>query len=782
MHKFILIMMIIILPNSILGQKLNVIVQDSANNQKVIGAIVLLELPSKTLSAITDTMGLAKFSFIDKKEISGIIRVSSIGYKQKILTINLVQSSDIMIVLQPDNVELEGVIVKANKPFIEPRAGRLLINIASSPLASVGNVWNSLRYTPLVSTSQSGNISILSQGASIFIDDKQLFLSGDDLKIYLESVSADAIDQIEVITNPSSKYGSSMGKVLHIHTKKTREYGYQGTINSEIGRRTYFPFASTNISMDWKQPKYIVQTRYNYSTRKIKSIENIETNSTYEDISDNSRFSHFLSLNYTYYLSKKIKLILSGDYSNANTQISGSLKELPQKPESLFIQNISERTGKTNFPSLLGALHYQLDTNKNLNLQFEYFLNKRDFNNQYIFSTFKEKIIVSANDIQEYTPRQIPTFTGSLNYAIELPKGTWEMGLKYNSLNLTNDNLALRKVGNELFLDERTLLYKYNEQILAGFINKTLGIKKFNLEAGIRVEYSSVCSENTNFQKVTIPYDTSYVNIFPTISIQYTSEKEYIWGISYKNTIDRPDYSLLNPFKKYDGNISFFQGNTRIRPAFNNMFDVSLYKNNWYAVLGILLAKDFISTLYLPNPDGKQLIQIYSNFPQAQIYFGNIGYSATVAKIWDMQHSINFYLAKATFPTIESVASTPGLNISSAHTFDLGKSWRFDAAIDYSIAQSDGFFRHRQTSSIDLTIQKKIISPNLTFKLGIVDLFMSNKSGSEALYSNFLYKSVSYSDVFATRFTATWKFGKQSVKVKNFINSENKSEKKRLGQ
>ena len=92
----------------------------------------------------------------------------------------------------------------------------------------------------------------------IYINDRKVHLSGDELAQLLEGSSANSIKSIEVITNPSSKYDAESGAVLNIIMDKNLTTGYRGNIFSNYTQGVF--------------PRYNAGMTHFYKTEKIFRI------------------------------------------------------------------------------------------------------------------------------------------------------------------------------------------------------------------------------------------------------------------------------------------------------------------------------------------------------------------------------------------------------------------------------------------------------------------------------------------------------------------------------
>ncbi|MEJ7913306.1 MAG: hypothetical protein WKF70_09140, partial [Chitinophagaceae bacterium] len=66
----------------------------------------------------------------------------------------------------------------------------------------------------------------------------QVFVDGQPTTLTLEQIPADAIESVDVITNPSAKFDASGGGagILNVVLKKNKKTGYNGNLRAGIDR------------------------------------------------------------------------------------------------------------------------------------------------------------------------------------------------------------------------------------------------------------------------------------------------------------------------------------------------------------------------------------------------------------------------------------------------------------------------------------------------------------------------------------------------------------------
>ncbi|MGF2414808.1 MAG: carboxypeptidase regulatory-like domain-containing protein, partial [Ferruginibacter sp.] len=174
------------------------------------------------------------------------------------------------------------VVVQAKKKFIEIQADKTVLNIENSVVAVGNSAFELIKKAPAVTVDKDDNLKLKGGIATIYVDGKPFYLSGEQLTQYLKNLQADAISKIEIIGNPSSKYDAAgLTGIINIRLKKNKQYGTNGSYTFGSGYGKY-PKINSALSLNHRNKKINVFTDgsigYSESFNKL----------TYNSIVDNS--------------------------------------------------------------------------------------------------------------------------------------------------------------------------------------------------------------------------------------------------------------------------------------------------------------------------------------------------------------------------------------------------------------------------------------------------------------------------------------------------------------
>ena len=204
--------------------------------------------------ALSDKTGLAEFENIPFG--SYFIKTSLVNHEKHFsstIILSAEQSSLTVAdaVLQPSVTQLKGIEVTGSKSFIQRLSDRIVVNVDNSVVNAGSSAFDVLERSPGILIDANDNISMRGRaGVIIMIDGKPSPMNGADLVNYLRSLPSNAIERIDLITNPSSKYDAAGNAgIIDIRMKKDQRYGTNGSVTAGYGQGVY-PKANTGINFN----------------------------------------------------------------------------------------------------------------------------------------------------------------------------------------------------------------------------------------------------------------------------------------------------------------------------------------------------------------------------------------------------------------------------------------------------------------------------------------------------------------------------------------------------
>jgi hypothetical protein len=724
----------------------------SADKTALDGATVyLLKAQDSTLvkTALADATG--NYSF--QKLGSGDYRLSAtmIGYQPYKSAAFTLQQNKIMepIVLIISGTELKTVNVTAQRPFVEQKIDRTIVNPEALISNAGGTALDVLEKAPGVIIDQNGGVTLKGKGVTIFIDDKPTYLSGADLQNYLRSLSAAGIDQLELMTNPPAKYDAAgNGGVINIRTKRNKVKGFNGGLNLNYIQGK---FARTNNNFN-----------FNYRAGKLNVFGNLSYNynNSFTDLTINRHFfdaagnllSNFMQNSYIrntgtnrlakigadYYLSEKstLGINLTGMYNTHHiaTPVTSRFSNAANTPDSTVLADNNQRDKFRNLGANLNYRHQYKKDGPQLSADLDYLNyytgNEQSFDNRSFLANGTPK---GSDLLTGSLPANINIYSGKVDYEHPLTGGL-KLAAGFKSSYIHTDNVAdyFYTTGGTTTPDYgKTNHFLYKENINAAYLNTSRDFKRFSFQAGLRLENTvSDGHQLGNAQKADSSFRRNYTNLFPTIYLQYKADTagRNTLSLNYGRRIDRPYYQDLNPFLSPLDKFTYYTGNPFLRPSFTDNIELShTYNNRYTTTFSYSSTRDNVDeTIEIVNG-------IYYSRP------GNIGKYTEMTLSFDGSFdpvkwlNIQFHGHAAQIHTVSDfytgTLDTKGTYyyVRPVFSFKTGKDWTLQLDGGYQSKITTAQFVIEGKGKINAAIAKKL-SPAATIRLVVNDMFYTFKT------------------------------------------------------
>ncbi len=192
-----------------------------------------------------------------------LLQASYVGRGSKPLALDITQDISLGALIIPlQNNSLDEVVVTAQRPKLERLADRLVFTVENT-VVSQGTSWDILKNTPGVIVNQD-ELLIRGENATVYLNDRKIQLSGQEVQDLLQGLSGTNIKSVEVIANPPARYDAEGGPILNIVTSKNIIPGYKGSINAAYTQAVF--------------GKYNLGTSHYYKTDKLNLFANYNIN------------------------------------------------------------------------------------------------------------------------------------------------------------------------------------------------------------------------------------------------------------------------------------------------------------------------------------------------------------------------------------------------------------------------------------------------------------------------------------------------------------------------
>ena len=769
-------------------------VKDVQNNAIPYANVLLKNDKSELVKAgISDDNGY--FNLKDVVSGSYTLEVSSLGFSLYTQKLNYDGSQLPLgnIVLQEDAQALDEVTVTAKKPIIEVEPDKTVFNVSGTLTASGNNSLELLRKAPGVRVDNDNNIIVEGKsGVLIYVDDRQSYLQGDDLKAFLQSLQADEIENIEIITQPSSRYDAA-GNAGIINIRLKREKGL-GTVGNASNTLTYGDFFRNNsqIGITTKTKKWNILANYSnyigtsngfiylYRIQGDK-IFDAKTNSEYSGENHNFRTSADYVLDNKNTLGAAVNVSFNDNESISNSRTPIITRSTGVIDSILLAPNRNESNTfnlNTNF-----NYRYRDTTGRSLMVDMNYGRYERDrYNFQPNFYTTADGTPLNENITAQDTPIAIDIYVGKADYEQDLGKGKLSLGSKISFVKTDNTFDFFNIENNVSTLDEtRSNNFVYDEQIIAAYANYNFSLDKFKIQTGIRMENTDskgdLTSSDANDNKLV---ERNYTDWFPSAGITYQMNQNNSLALIYSKRIERPGYQNLNPFEFQLDELSFSRGNPFLQPQYTDNIKLShTYKYTLTTSLSYSYISDFFAQVTEALDENRNFLST-RNVANQEVYSLNVSYPKKITEWWNIYVStyVNYSSYTPTNPSFVAVDQTNYGGYAQS-TFSLPKDVSFEISGWYSSPSIwGGTYQTESLGSLNMGIQKKWT--DWTVKLSANDILYTIPWRGKTQFGDLFIDGRGGSDSRTFQFYVSYAFGNKDVKTKNQRKSGLEDEQDRI--
>jgi iron complex outermembrane receptor protein len=769
-------------------------------SQKTIESATIALLKAKDSStvkfSVADRRG--KFSFEDIPAGNYLVSVTAVGHQKgysEVFEVSGLQT-DIQlktIELVPQPKAMGGVTVTAKRPFIEQKIDRMVINVESSVTNVGATALEVLEKSPGVTVDKDGNISLKGkQGVTVMMDGRPAYLSGTDLVNYLKGLPASAIDQIEIMTNPSAKYDAAGNSgIINIKSKKNRQAGFNGsaTINYQQGR---YWRSNNSINLNYKNGKWNLFA--NGSINKGNGFQRLDILRRFQDpgtkditaifeqtshMRNRNMFDNF-KIGADYYLNKRTTLgIVTSGFINPGKFTSRNTSYLENKDRVVdsvvYAQSAHDENWKNGSVNL--NFRHQFDSSgRELTADLDYVAYRAKSSQNFSNTTYDPDWTPRHTEIlRGDLPVNVDIYSAKVDYAQTIKKKIkFEAGLKSSYVKTDNDANYFNIIANGETIDySKTNHFLYKENINAAYINLNRQYKKIGVQLGLRYEQTSYTGKqygNPDPAHKDSSFKRSYGNLFPTAFVSYNAGKNHQFAFSVGRRIDRPAYQDLNPFLFFLDKYTYQAGNPYMKPQFTNNIELShTFKNFLTTTLNYNHTVDYMNETFEQEQDAngnKGYATIVRNGNIGKRDGGGISVNAqlTVTKWWTSQIYSNYNYNRfrgrlnGGGEYINVGASNVLFNVNNQFKFK--KGWSGEISGFYRTRGVDGQIIIQPLGQVSAGISKQVLKTKGTLKLNVRDIFYTNKVTGDINFGNTLAHFVNTRDSRVAGLSFTYRFGK----------------------
>ena len=708
--------------------------------------------------------------------------------------------------------ELQGVTVTAKKPFIQKLTDRIVVNVENSIVNAGSTALEVLERSPGITLDQNDAISLRGRsGVIVMIDGKPSAMSGADLANYLRNLPSNAIDRIEIITNPSAKYDAAGNSgIIDIRMKKDQRLGTNGTFTIGAGHGKY-PKANTGASFNYRNKKVNLFGNYNYSYREnLNNLiinRNFYENGVFTGSDDKDNYAHMPMnghngrLGADFFPSKNtiIGVVVNSSYTNFDrvAKITTQVSDAQHQPQFKFF---TEATNDDHFDNTVANVNLKQkfgSSGKELSADIDYGM----FNNTSLTRTassffFMDNRPKSDDDILDGDQvGKLRFTTGKVDYTNPLKKGgKFELGAKTSYVSSDNDAKFWTVLPSGREIDEtKTNRFYYEEYNNAGYVNYSKEFKKFSLQLGLRGEQTNI---KTKQVKANREFENDYFELFPSAFFNYKLKEDQTLGVSVSRRIDRPGYQALNPFLFQIDATVYATGDPHLKPQMTWSYEMSYTLKNLNFTLGyshttdpqnIVISRilDVIPTFEIkPGQDSNITVQIPVNLTSSDY----VGLTATlpirINSWWNMINNVNVFYNhfNGNLGGANLDNGRPAGNIRTNNSFTFKKGWGAELNANFNSGGQYGYSVSDPNWGVAVGGQKTVLKGKGTVRLNVSDIFWTNLPKATITYEGrYVENWHAYRETRVANLSFTYRFGNNKVQAERRRTTASEEERRRAG-
>lgn len=711
------------------------------------------------------------------------------------------------VVLKTDVQQLAAVVVTAGGGKLRMDIDKKVFNVDQNIVSAGGTAVDVMKNVPSVNVDIDGNVTLRNATPQIYIDGRPTTLT-------LDQIPADAIESVEVITNPSAKYDASGGNagILNIILKKNKKSGYNGNVSAGVDKR-----GAVNGGANFS----VRQNKINFSVAAFgNQMKNHSTGST--DIRSMLTSPNLL-------VNQNTQTLMNGgflfgragiDYfaSNRTTLSLGAVRVHGEFSPNDFLKTDSAYEG--------GGYSSYSERNTNNHREFNAMGLQGGF--KYIFPHQGEELTADANFFSGknssramYNTDTYSSYGGSktgnsqqqilgngTNQFLTLqsdyvrPFGAsakLEAGVRAQLRQLSNHQgnyFYDASSGQFMPVSSASTNYKNKDNVYAAYLSFANSIKNFGYKVGLRAERSDYTGELTDTKRT---FTNNYpISLFPSLFLSQKLGGRQELQLSYTRRINRPFFMQLIPFIDSTDQLNWSRGNAALKPEFTNSVEASYSKtfnanNTFLASVYYKYSTDlitrFLDTL-TTSSGSKRPVTTFMNANSSRSLGAEFTSQNTLTKWWDMNTNVNIYNSKINSNNISTVSQDAlwswfakmNSNFKLPKNFKIQLSGTYQSKTNLPVNQGGGFGPGgggpggpaqsaaqgyiKSNYGVDVALQKSFLKNNAaSITLSVNDVFSTRRFDQYSESTFFIQNSHRLNDVPMFRLNFAFRFGQMDVSL-----------------
>jgi len=723
------------------AQQITGSVVDSATKQPIEMASIYLKNNTGKLISTVFTDKLGKFAIKGIGDSLFEVSVMYVGFERRTFrSIRLTKKVDLGVInLSLSKINLNEVRVYDDKRAFINKNDKQVFKANQFASAQSGTAVDVLKNLPSVAVNSQGEITL--RGSNSFL----VLINGKptvaDATQVLAQLSANAIENIEIITNPSAKYDPD-GKagIINIITKKGISDGWLILANAMSGAPSLHDYNNGrkpyrfngDFVLGYKQKKWDITLGANYLRNDAAgyregegyTIDKGDFAAPYQtyfpSVGERSfnRYNYAARLNTTYIVDTaneiSLGLYFGRKHQDREADLNYSIRRTdvfsPTIISSNQYYNANNQAKEGKFSTGNVDYTHQFKNKSSIALSLLY-----EGADLYGTTTNNNLTSASSRDTIQYTfnnyTNPLSAYRVKLDYARILKTGLVEFGYQYRYDGQDGSfDYYTRVIGTNVDIRDPSFssTVKVDNVIHSLYAQYNGQVKQWEYRGGLRYENALRKLSLGGIQQTNYQLD----NLFPSAQLRYTASSHWKWKAGYSRRVKRTNNFELNPYPEREHSETLERGDAKLLPEFVSLVESgvehSFYKGNWYATAYYQHTKNIIQRLNSLYND-TILNRIFTNASKAEQFGLEAGLNWNPVKWWQTLVGTNVFYSRVSGSIFNGVI--PIDNSRIAYTINSTQTFKLPAkvAIQFSVS----YMSLRPTAQGE---DGAFVSPNLSIK------------------------------------------------------------------
>ena len=706
--------------------------------------------------------------FSDIKPGKYNVRISYVGYETHTIEgVDVVasKSKDLgRIGLNSIGELLEEVVVEGKVPAMQIGIDRKTFNVGESLVSAGGTATDVLANVPTLQVDQDGSVSLRgSSSVKILIDGRESALAGNDVTSLLQSLPANSIEKVEVITNPSSKYDAEgQTGIINIVLKKNIRTGLNGSVNTSAGSYDNY---MAGITLNYRDRKFNYFGSYNFNKRnmvgsgKTDNIFLSDTTRNYSE-SESSRKgnSHTVKAGFDYNMSDRTSLSFSG---NLSVRDNKRIEDLDYRFYKLSQETGTSVRNSTQFEDDLGYefnadfRHQFKRQGEELTANASYGRDKEDGTNGFLQNYTDGRRNTQRNNVTSEDGKNINL---QLDYVLPFSESSkFEAGYRSQIRKSFDTQVSDTLIVDEIYGRDYRVSNDFDftsavHAIYANYQNKLTD--KIGYQIGLRGEQfelkSTYFSKDPDAVEKESKAKQNFFRLYPTLFLTYdVADNGDKVQFSYSRRVQRARGWQVNPFLNVSDDLNYRQGNPNLKPEDVHSLELSFAKTfgkvNLISSAYFNHASEVIQPFVYNIEDGRTYSR-WENMTSRNLSGFEFISKVNATKDFDFTFNLNLihikYNANPDYEIKERKDFAYNANLTANYRFTPTFSAQMRGEYNSSRVMAQG--QMNAMKGVDVALKKDVFKKKASIMLNVRDLFNSRKMNgvteTSQLISNFEHR------------------------------------------